>query len=58
MNKCSFCGTSYKEVMQTGFVGCEKCYQELPDLRAAVAQLYNGKKHRGKMIKRRGNGNL
>lgn len=58
MNKCSYCGTSYKEIMQTGFVGCEKCYQEIPELKVAVAALYDGKKYRGKRVLRRRNGGI
>ena len=49
MGKCSKCGTSYKEIMQTGFVGCENCYQEINSLKSAVANLYAGKKYKGKV---------
>jgi len=55
MDKCSFCGTSYKEILQTGFVGCENCYIEIDDLKKHIANLYAGKKHKGKSA-RRGNG--
>ncbi len=57
MNQCSKCGTSYKEIMQTGFVGCQNCYQEIDELKNQLAVLYAGKKHKGK---RKGdkNGNL
>lgn len=48
MDKCRYCGTSYKEIMQTGFVGCENCYKTIDGLQAAVANLYGGKKYRGK----------
>ncbi len=54
MNTCPYCHTSYKEILQTGFVGCEHCYQEIEELKNAVKGLYNGKKHKG----RRGNGRI
>ncbi len=52
MNQCSKCGTSYKEILQTGFVGCENCYKEIDDLKQTIASLYAGKKHRGKSPRR------
>lgn len=55
MDKCSYCKTKYKEIMQTGFVGCENCYSEIEELKRTIASLYNGKKHKGK-TPRRGNG--
>ena len=48
LNKCSYCGTSYEEIMQTGFVGCENCYKEIDELQKQLASLYADKKHRGK----------
>lgn len=57
MNQCSKCGTSYKEIMQTGFVGCQNCYQEIDELKNQLAVLYAGKKHKGKR-KGEKNGNL
>lgn len=41
---CPKCHTSVDEIMQTGFVGCEKCY-ELPEIKAAVERMYEGKRH-------------
>lgn len=57
MDRCSKCGTSYKEILQTGFVGCENCYKEIDDLKNHLANLYAGKKHKGKIV-RRSNGNF
>lgn len=51
MEKCSFCGTSYKEIQQTGFVGCAHCYSEITQLQDVVLSLYNGKKYKGKTPK-------
>ena len=45
MSKCSKCGTTEEEILETGFVGCEKCY-ELPEIREAVTKLFNGKTHK------------
>jgi len=44
-NRCSKCGTSVQEIMETGFVGCEKCY-DLPEVRGAVEKIFKGKKHK------------
>lgn len=41
---CPKCHTSVEEIMQTGFVGCEKCY-ELPVVKRAVERMFEGKKH-------------
>lgn len=41
---CPKCGTSVKEILETGFVGCEKCY-DLPEIRAAVDKMFGGKRH-------------
>ena len=57
MDKCPFCGTSYKEIMQTGFVGCENCYYTIDGLKNAVASLYDGKKYKGKKAGK-GNGSF
>ena len=54
MERCPYCNTSYEEIMQTGFVGCEKCYIEIQSLQTVVANLYNGKKHKGKFISKGG----
>lgn len=52
MDKCPYCGTSYDEILQTGFVGCENCYKEIDSLKDHVASLYCGRKYRGKNAKR------
>ncbi len=58
MSKCPYCLTTYKEIMQTGFVGCEHCYQEIPELQEALDKLYGDKRHKGRRLKRGGNGSL
>lgn len=45
MEECSKCHTSVNEILETGFVGCEKCY-ELSAVRVAVEKLFDGKKHK------------
>lgn len=42
---CMKCGTSEQEILETGFVGCEKCY-ELPAIKTAVDKLFGGKRHK------------
>ena len=42
---CPKCGTSVDEILETGFVGCEKCY-ELPKIKMAVDKMFGGKKHK------------
>lgn len=43
--KCEKCQTSVNEIIETGFVGCEKCY-DLPEIQTAVERMYQGKKHK------------
>ena len=42
---CPNCGTSVEEILETGFVGCEKCY-EMPQIKAAIDNMFGGKKHK------------
>ena len=48
--KCSFCNTTYKEILESGFVGCDKCYYEIEPLRNAIDKLYGGKTHKGRSL--------
>ena len=50
MNKCPYCNTSYSEIVQTGFVGCQRCYQEIDELKKTVHIRYGEKKHKGKTL--------
>ena len=45
-NKCKYCQTTFEEVLESGFVGCKNCYEELDELKDAIDKLYHGKKHR------------
>lgn len=45
MEKCPKCGTTADEILETGFVGCEKCY-ELPEIKKAIEKMYGGRKHK------------
>ncbi len=58
MSNCPYCHTTYKEIMQTGFVGCEHCYEEISELKDALRELYGDKKHKGRKPKRGENGSL
>lgn len=42
---CPKCGTSVTEILETGFVGCEKCY-DLPAVKNAIDKMFGGKKHK------------
>jgi len=46
--KCPYCGTTYEEIIQTGFVGCEHCYNTIPLLQETLKGLYGQKKHKGR----------
>lgn len=41
---CPKCGTSVNEILETGFVGCEKCY-ELSQIKKAVDRMFGGRTH-------------
>jgi len=44
--KCPFCGRSFGEFIETGLVGCERCYTELGDLLAPyIAACQPSSKH-------------
>jgi len=47
MQKCAKCQTDIQEIMETGFVGCEKCY-ELEAVKKAVDKSFGGKRHKTK----------
>lgn len=44
-SECPKCHTRVEEMLQTGFVGCEKCY-DLPEIQMAVDKMFNGKRHK------------
>lgn len=50
MNECPYCHTTYNEILQTGFVGCRHCYDEIDDLKLALKDLYGDKVHKGKRV--------
>lgn len=52
MNICPYCNTTYEEIVQTGFVGCSHCYQELEELKETLKKMYGDKKHKGKKVKK------
>lgn len=52
-NICSHCKTSYEDIFESGFVGCEHCYQEIDNLRLALNSMYQGKKHIGRGARRK-----
>lgn len=50
MDKCPYCETTFNEILQTGFVGCKHCYEEIDGLKEAIKNLYGDKKHNGKVV--------
>ena len=54
MSRCPYCNTSYGEILQTGFVGCDRCY-EMPEMKEAIKKMYGNKKHKGKSARNNGN---
>lgn len=48
MEVCENCGTSYNEIVESGFVGCEKCYRNIRNLQVTIDRMYEGRKHRGR----------
>lgn len=56
MSECPYCHTTYQEIIQTGFVGCEHCYQTISQLQQAVQSLYGKNRYGGK--KAGGHGNI
>ncbi len=50
MDRCPYCNTSFSEILQTGFVGCSHCYQEIDGLKESLKQMYGDKTHKGKKV--------
>lgn len=48
MNKCPYCQSSFAEILQTGFVGCQRCYEEIEGLKNSLSKLYGDKTHKGR----------
>jgi len=43
--RCQKCGTTLEEIFETGFVGCQECYN-LPEVQKVVDKMYGGKRHK------------
>ena len=50
MNKCPYCQSSFSEILQTGFVGCQRCYDEIEGLKEVLSNLYGDKTHKGRGV--------
>lgn len=50
--KCEYCNTSFNEILDNGFAGCEHCYQQMPALRNLINSMFKGKKHNGRKPRR------
>ena len=47
--RCSGCGISFEEVLQTGRVGCARCYREFADrLTPTIEKIHGRTGHKGK----------
>lgn len=53
---CTYCGTSMKNIRESGFVGCEHCYFEIEQLNQIAKNLFNGKSFSGRKPYRRNDG--
>lgn len=51
MNRCPYCNTTYSEILQTGFVGCSRCYSEIVPLQENIKNLHQGKTYKGRSAK-------
>lgn len=46
---CTVCGTSGRQFLESGFLGCDRCYTELAEVLLPVIQrMQNGARHKGK----------
>ena len=46
---CSVCGTGVREFLQSGYLGCDRCYRELSEAVLPVTQKVQGStRHKGK----------
>lgn len=52
-DRCLYCGTTYDEIVENGFVGCDKCYSEIEPLKKAIDSMYKGKRHKGRGVRRK-----
>ena len=47
-DRCKYCNTTFDEIIESGFVGCDKCYQEIEPLRVAIDKMFDGKRHKSR----------
>lgn len=48
--RCPNCGMPFREILQTGKVGCDRCYDVFAkQLKPALHRMHGGKKHAGKI---------
>lgn len=45
---CPYCGTTLKEIRESGFVGCEHCYTQIDEVRKIAIDLFDGKLYTGR----------
>ncbi|MBR1890565.1 MAG: hypothetical protein IJ817_02625 [Clostridia bacterium] len=43
--KCHKCGSTIEEIFDSGFVGCEECY-DMPEIQEVVDKMFAGKTHK------------
>ena len=56
--ECPYCKSTMKSIRESGFVGCEHCYQSISSLIHASRSLFDGKSFSGKPPKRRDDGQI
>ncbi len=51
IDRCTYCGSSWNDIVNSGLLGCSHCYDRFEDrLSPSIEQLHGRTKHVGKMI--------
>lgn len=51
VDRCSVCGSTYKEILDNGLVGCSHCYERFSDrLGPSINRIHGHSKHIGKNV--------
>jgi protein arginine kinase activator len=51
VDRCSYCGSSFNDIINSGKVGCANCYEKFDDrLAPSIEKLHGRTKHVGKFV--------
>ena len=51
-NKCNHCGSTFEDILNTGMLGCEECYDSFGDeLDSIIKKLQGSNRHVGRIVK-------